>query len=130
MSECVCLMLVGIEPRTLCILGRGSTTELSRTTSMNPRFLSCELFLQIVRGTVSGWRGGSEIKSTGLSFRGPGFRSQHPHGSWQSFVTLVPGHPMPSSGLHGHYTHTVYKHTQAKQTQNKNTNKLLKRKCV
>jgi hypothetical protein len=34
-----------------------------------------------------------------LLFRGPGFNSQHPHGSSQLSVTLVPGHPIP---LHKH----------------------------
>jgi hypothetical protein len=37
------------------------------------------------------WRDGSVGKSTGCSFRGSRFKSQHPYGSLQPSVTLVPG---------------------------------------
>lgn len=35
------------------------------------------------------WRDDSAIKNTGYSFRGPGFKSQHLHGSSQKSV--IPG---------------------------------------
>ena len=33
----------------------------------------------------------ASVKSTGCSFRGPGFNSQHPHSSSQLPVILIPG---------------------------------------
>ena len=39
---------------------------------------------------LGGWRDGSAAKSTGCSSRGPGFNSQHPHGSLQLSGTPVP----------------------------------------
>jgi hypothetical protein len=41
-------------------------------------------------------RDGSVIKSTGYSFRGPWFKSQHQHRS--SLLTLIPGDLRPSTG--------------------------------
>ena len=41
-----------------------------------------------------GWRDDSAVKSTGCSSRGPGFNSQHLHGSSQLSVTPVPGDVM------------------------------------
>ena len=40
---------------------------------------------------ILGWRGGSGVKSTGYSSRGPGFNSQHLHDSSHLSVTPVPG---------------------------------------
>ena len=40
-----------------------------------------------------GWSHGSMVKSIGCSFRGPGFNSQHPHGSSQLSATAVPEDP-------------------------------------
>jgi hypothetical protein len=42
-----------------------------------------------LRNTEEGWRDGSVDKSTDYSSRGPGFKSQHPHGSSQLSVTPV-----------------------------------------
>ena len=42
-----------------------------------------------IEKVASGWRDGSVVKSTGCSSRGPGFSSQHPHGSLQLFVTPI-----------------------------------------
>ena len=42
-------------------------------------------------------RDGSSVKSMGCSFGGPGFDSQHPHGSSQISVTPVPGGLISSS---------------------------------
>ena len=36
---------------------------------------------------VGGWRGGSAVKSTDWSCRGPEFKSQQPHGGSQPSVT-------------------------------------------
>jgi hypothetical protein len=36
--------------------------------------------------TLTGWRDGSEVKSTGCSSRGPEFSSQQPHGGSQPSV--------------------------------------------
>jgi hypothetical protein len=47
------------------------------------------------------WRGGSVVKDTCSSYRGPRFDTQHPHCSSQPFANSVPGHPMPSSGFLG-----------------------------
>lgn len=49
------------------------------------------------------------VKST-YCCKGPGFYSQHPHGSLQSPVTLVPWSIMSSSDLQGHQAHEVYRH--------------------
>jgi hypothetical protein len=43
--------------------------------------------LGAIRNQVEGWRGGSAVKSTGCSSRGPRFNSQQPHGSSQLSVT-------------------------------------------
>lgn len=42
------------------------------------------------------WRGGSAVRNTHCSSRGPLFGSQNPHGYSQMSVTLVPGDPIPS----------------------------------
>lgn len=36
------------------------------------------------------------------------FYSQHPHNDSQLSVTIVPGYPLPSSGLYDHCAHTWY----------------------
>ena len=43
------------------------------------------------------WRDGSAGKSNGCSTKGPGFNSQHPHGSFQLPLTPVPGDTTPSN---------------------------------
>ncbi|CAO2583729.1 17-beta-hydroxysteroid dehydrogenase 13 [Lemmus lemmus] len=45
---------------------------------------------------LRGWRDGSAVGSSDCSSRGPGFDSQHPHGSSQLSVTPVPRDPTPS----------------------------------
>ena len=45
-------------------------------------------------------RSRSAVKSACCSSRGSRFSSQHPHGGW--LAPTPSGHPMPSSGLHGH----------------------------
>lgn len=57
------------------------------------------------------WRDGPAIRSIWCSGRGPGLNSQNPVGSLKPPVTPVSGHPMPSSGLYGHKTHTQCTHT-------------------
>ena len=42
---------------------------------------------------VLDWRDGSGVKSPGCSSTGPGFNSQHPHGSSELSVTPFPGNP-------------------------------------
>jgi hypothetical protein len=42
-------------------------------------------------GEVTQW-----LRALGCSSRGPGFNSQHPHGSSQLSVTPVPADPTPS----------------------------------
>lgn len=66
-----------------------------------------------------GWRDGSVLKSTSCYFRGPGFDSQHAHGSSLESVTPVSWDLTPSSGLLRHqagmwYTDIPEKHTQLK----------------
>ena len=43
------------------------------------------------RGCCWGWEGDSGVKATGCFFKGPGFDSQHPHGSSQTSVIPSPG---------------------------------------
>ena len=56
----------------------------------------------MIRGTANslkterGGRYGSAVKCTHYTSRGPGFNSQHPHGSSQLPVTLVSGDLTPS----------------------------------
>jgi hypothetical protein len=50
------------------------------------------------------------FKNTCCFYQGPGFRSQHPHGSSQLVITLVLRHLMYSSCHHGH-TLVVHRHT-------------------
>ena len=79
----------------------------------------CSSFLHSVckhRSVSEGWRNGSGFKSTGCSCRGPGFDSQHPHGSSQVCASPVPGDLMPSSGLHRPCRHRVYRHTCRQNT--------------
>ena len=40
------------------------------------------------------------VKSIGSSSRGPGFNSQHPHGSSQLSVTSVPGDVLVQNNAH------------------------------
>jgi hypothetical protein len=47
----------------------------------------------------TGVGGGSTVKSSGCSGRGPGFDSQHPHDYPQPYGTPTPGDLAPSSGL-------------------------------
>lgn len=46
------------------------------------------------------------VKSSGCSYRGSGFCSQHLHGGSELSVPPVPGDPTPPSHLHGHQAHT------------------------
>lgn len=55
---------------------------------------------------------GSAAKSTCLSCRGPGFRSQHPHGTLQLFRALVPG-DLTSSLISSGTRHTCGAHIYA-----------------
>lgn len=48
-----------------------------------------------------GLKGGSAVKSTGDSCRGPGLHCQRPQGRWSSSMTTVPKDGAPS-GFHGH----------------------------
>jgi hypothetical protein len=43
--------------------------------------------LDPIREQAGGWRGGSAVKSTDCSFKGPEFKSQQPHGGLQPSVT-------------------------------------------
>jgi len=49
-----------------------------------------------VKSFLKGQRDGSEVKSTRRSSRGPGFNSQHPHGSSKLSVAPDPGDPIAS----------------------------------
>jgi len=51
--------------------------------------------------SIRSWRDGSMVKSTGCSYRGPRFYSQHPHGNHP-----VPDNSMLSLGLRGHCSRT------------------------
>lgn len=58
-----------------------------------------------------GWSNGSVVRQlviplVALTEDPAGFDFQDPNDSSQSSVTLVPGHPMPSSGLHENQVHT------------------------
>ena len=55
--------------------------------------------------TLWAWKDVSVVKSTGCSFRGLKFYSQHPHYHLQLSVTPDPENPGPSSGLHAHQAH-------------------------
>ena len=55
------------------------------------------------------WGNGSVVRSLAALPRGPGFHSQHCHGTPQSSGTPVPGHLTPS-GLCGHFTNVGYRH--------------------
>lgn len=57
-------------------------------------------------GEEGGWRDGSMVKSTGYSYKRPGFNIQHACNSSQSSGTPVPGDPIPSSDLK-YYMHMV-----------------------
>lgn len=46
---------------------------------------------------------GPKYQHTG--WRGPRFKSQHPHNGSQTTVTPIPGEPTSPSDLHGHQTH-------------------------
>lgn len=72
-------------------------------------------------------KAGSRVESTACPSMGPGFTSQHAHGSSQPCVTPVPRNLMPASGFHGHQACTwctahrqtkyLYTQKQAKHTQ-------------
>jgi hypothetical protein len=64
--------------------------------------------LAIIQNTVIAVVKSSVVKSTGCSFRGPGLSSHKPDDGSQLFVTPVPGHLVPSSGLHRNF---IYKYT-------------------
>jgi hypothetical protein len=61
-------------------------------------------------GRVWGWRGGSAVKGTGCSFRGPRFGFQQLHSSPQISITPVTGHLRPS----GLCRHQALIHTRGK----------------
>ena len=46
-----------------------------------------KVLAHIIEESLKGWRDSSAVKSTDCSSRGPGFNSQHPHGSKQLSVT-------------------------------------------
>jgi hypothetical protein len=76
-----------------------------------------------------GWRDGSEVKNTDYSSRGPGFNSQHPHGSSQLSVTPVPGDLTPShrhTSTQNNSAHEIKKNVLYELFQNKQTNKQTK----
>jgi len=52
-----------------------------------------------------GWKNSSVTKSTGCSYRDPGFSSQCP--LYSPLVTSVPGNLMLSYSLHGHHNMCV-----------------------
>ena len=52
----------------------------------------------------------SRVQSTGCSFRGPGFGSQHPWVSLQPSITSVAGQLTPSDGLQCMYL--IHRHTK------------------
>lgn len=58
------------------------------------------------KGYIMGLEGGSKVKSTGCSYRGLGFNSQHPFSGSQPPVSPVPEDLMPSSALHRDQVHT------------------------
>jgi hypothetical protein len=60
-----------------------------------------------------GYRDGSVAKSTDCSSKGPWFNPQHPHGSSQLSVTLVPRDPSPA------HRHTCRKNTNAHKIRKK-----------
>lgn len=43
----------------------------------------------------------------------PGFNSQHPCGNSELIITLVPGDPVPFSGLFAYQAHTWYTYIDA-----------------
>ncbi|CAO2590642.1 hypothetical protein LEMLEM_LOCUS5939, partial [Lemmus lemmus] len=62
-------------------------------TQQSTDSLPCETHdIWLIKTLTSwGWRDGSVVKSTDCSSRGPGFNSQHPHGSSQLSEDPVPG---------------------------------------
>lgn len=56
------------------------------------------------------------VKRTSCSSIGPGFDSQHSHGSSQPSITPIPGNPMTCSGLYRHQTSKQYIDIHAGQT--------------
>jgi hypothetical protein len=46
----------------------------------------CDKVLEVIEIGTMGWRGGSVVKSTDCSSRGPEFNSQQPHGDSQPSV--------------------------------------------
>lgn len=62
------------------------------------------------------WGDGSALRSICCSYRGPGFSSQGPNGSSQTFATLVPRGPIFSSDLCGHQARTWYAFIYADRT--------------
>lgn len=53
-----------------------------------------------------GWKDGSVVKNTCCSYRGHGFKSQHPSDGSEPSIIPVPDDLMPSSDLQGHQAHT------------------------
>jgi hypothetical protein len=58
-----------------------------------------------------GWRDGSAVKSICCSFKGPEFRTYHPHNGSQPSVTMVAGDLIPTPGLR--VTHGAHTYIQA-----------------
>jgi hypothetical protein len=58
--------------------------------------------------------------STGLTCRGLGFYTQHPHGSSQLPKTGVMGHPLHSSGSQWNCMHELHRHMQGKHLDTQN----------
>ena len=61
-------------------------------------------------------RDDSVVGSSDCSSREPKFDPQHPHGSSQQSVTLVPEDPMPSSGFSRHQACTWYTNIHVDKT--------------
>lgn len=76
---------------------------------------------------TGGWKDGLALESTGCSFGGPGFNSQHPQGGSQPFITPVPGiQLLILASLHKHGTDiyaSMWPHTRVKQHSNNQTTK-------
>lgn len=82
-------------------------------TILNKSLCFLTLFIAIMN--FKDWRGDSSIKTTYCSYKGAGFKSQHPRGGWQQCVASVLNDPLPSCGLPGPWTHMVHIHMKIEQ---------------
>lgn len=60
-----------------------------------------------------GWRGGLKVRSSGCSYRGPSFSSQHPDSGSQPSVTPVTGDYLPSLASEGQHACERFTHIRA-----------------